>query len=50
MYVRGHVGRAGNWKHLAIAIEEMFVDCEWLTSRHQRFVVDPKSARVCEFD
>ncbi len=49
MDVRRHVRRAGNGKHAAIAIEEMLVDCERLTARHQRFVIDPKPARVCQF-
>ncbi len=32
MHVGSHVSRAGNRKHFPVAIEEMLVDCERLTT------------------
>src|SRR5687768_13550040 len=43
MNVGGHVGRARDGKHFAVAIEEIIVDGQWLAARHQRFVVEPEA-------
>ena len=48
MFVRGHVSRAGNWKHLAVAIEEMFIDCQWFAACEECLVVNPKTGVVRE--
>ena len=48
MFVGRHVSRAGYWKHASVTIEQMFVDCQWLTAREEFLVVDPEAGVVRE--